>query len=138
MNHVPLNLHPDRLLPTDPLIRTIARGIYESIAGLPIISPHGHVDPTLFVANQPFPNPATLFISPDHYTTRLMHAQGIDLADLGVGRQDLSEAEARKAWKTFCSHWSVYNGTPVQYWFESELAGIFGISQTPSGENADA
>ena len=138
MTRVSLTPHADRLLPTDPLVRSIARGIYESIAALPIISPHGHVDPALLVADEPFPNPATLFISPDHYTTRLMHASGVDLADLGVGRSDLTEAEARKAWSIFCEHWSVYNGTPVQYWFESELANIFGITEVPSSENANA
>lgn len=138
MSSASLAPHPDRLLPAEPGVRAIARRIYASIADLPIISPHGHVDPRLLVDDEPFPNPATLFISPDHYTTRLLHAKGVDLADLGVGRSDLSEAEARKAWKIFCSHWNVYNGTPVQYWFESELAGIFGIDQVPSAETADA
>ena len=138
MSSASLSPHPDRLLPAEPGVRAIARRIYESIAELPIISPHGHVDPQLLVDNLPFPNPATLFISPDHYTTRLMHAQGVDLAQLGVGRSDLTEAEARTAWKTFCSHWNVYSGTPVQYWFESELAGIFGIEQIPSAQTADA
>ena len=138
MSSASLTPHPDRLLPVDPGVRSIARRIYASIADLPIISPHGHVDPKLLLENQPFPNPATLFISPDHYTTRLLHASGVDLADLGVGRQDLSESEARKAWRLFCSHWNVFNGTPVQYWFESELAGIFGIDQIPSASSADA
>lgn len=138
MSHTPLAPHPDRLLPSDPGVRAIARRIYESIAGLPIISPHGHVDARLFVDDAAFDNPTTLFISPDHYTTRLMHASGVDLADLGVGQRTLSDEAARKGWRIFCSNWNLYNGTPVQYWFESEFADIFGISVTPSAETADA
>lgn len=138
MPATPLAPHPDRLLPSDPGVRAIARRIYESIAELPIISPHGHVDARLFVDDAAFENPASLFLSPDHYTTRLLHANGIDLADLGVGRKALSEEEARGAWRIFCEHWSLFNGTPVQYWFESEFADIFGITQAPSAETADA
>ncbi len=130
--------HPDRLLPAEPGVRAIARRIYDSIKDLPIISPHGHVDANLFVQNQAFGNPTTLFISPDHYTTRIMHASGVDLADLGVGRTELSEEEARKGWRIFCSHWNLYRGTPVQYWFESEFANVFGVTQVPSAETADA
>ena len=41
----PLSLHPDRLLPSEPGIRSTARQLYESVKDLPIISPHGHVPP---------------------------------------------------------------------------------------------
>ncbi len=138
MSSQPLSPHADRLLPTDPAVRAVARRIYESIADLPIISPHGHVDAALFVDDAAFPNPTTLFVAPDHYTTRLLHAQGIDLATLGVGRRDLSDVEARAAWRVFCANWPVFAGTPVQFWFEHEFATIFGITEAPSADNADA
>ena len=38
-----LDLHPDRLLPPDPGVRAVARDLYDTVAELPIISPHGHV-----------------------------------------------------------------------------------------------
>jgi glucuronate isomerase len=41
-----LELHPDRLFPPEPTVRAIARRLYHQVGGLPIISPHGHVDPT--------------------------------------------------------------------------------------------
>ena len=44
----PLHLHPDRLFPSDPAQRPIARRLYTQVAGLPIISPHGHTDPAWF------------------------------------------------------------------------------------------
>lgn len=133
-----LTPHPDRLLPTDAQTRALARDIYASIKDLPIVSPHGHVDPMLLVEDRPFADPATLFVSPDHYVTRLLHASGIPLQQLGVGKRSLTEAEARAAWKTFCTHWQVFAGTPMQYWLASELAEIFGITTTPSDATADA
>jgi len=38
-------LHPDRLLPSLPDTRAIARRLYDGIKDLPIVSPHGHTDP---------------------------------------------------------------------------------------------
>ena len=134
----PLRLHPDRLLPADPGVRPIARRLYEAVQHQPIISPHGHIDPRLLLDDEPFPDPATLFITPDHYVTRLLHASGIGLDALGVGRGPLSEAQSREVWRLLCSHWHVYRGTPVRWWLEAELADIFEVDLMPSAETADA
>src|SRR5690625_5941584 len=82
---------PDRLRPTAPAVREIARGLYERMRDQPIISPHGHVDPRLLLDDEPFRDPTSLFITPDHYVNRLMFSRGVDLADLGVGRGPLDE-----------------------------------------------
>ena len=79
-----LQLDPDRLFPSDPATRDVARSLYESVADLPIISPHGHVAPSLLMDDEPFADPAELLIRHDHYVTRLLHSAGIDLATLGV------------------------------------------------------
>ena len=100
-----LALHPDRLLPAEPGVRAIARRLYEEVRDLPVISPHGHVDPRLLLDDEPFPDPATLFITPDHYVTRLLHADGVPLDALGVGRGPLSEDEARAVWRRLCDRW---------------------------------
>ncbi|MFI4987856.1 MAG: glucuronate isomerase, partial [Alphaproteobacteria bacterium] len=60
-------LHPDRLFPPGPAVRGIARRLYGEVKSLPIVSPHGHTDPQWFADDAPFPDPATLFIVPDHY-----------------------------------------------------------------------
>ncbi len=133
----PLSLHPDRLLPVDPTVRDIARRLYEAVEGLPIISPHGHVDARMLLDDVPFADPATLFVTPDHYVTRLLHASGVSLGALGVGRTQLSEDDARQIWRLLCSHWPVYRGTPVRFWLESELAQIFGVQVRPSARTAD-
>ncbi|MGC8513361.1 MAG: glucuronate isomerase, partial [Acidimicrobiales bacterium] len=132
-----LELNPDRLLPGDPQQRRIARQLYEAVKELPVISPHGHVDPRILAEDVPFRDPAGLVISPDHYVTRLLHADGVSLHDLGVGRQALSEDEARRAWRHLCEHWKVFAGTPVRFWLEAELVEIFGVTLRPSAQTAD-
>src|SRR5881227_2853681 len=116
-----LTLDPDRLLPADPGERAIARRLYETVRDLPLISPHGHVDPRVLLDDEPFPDPATLFITPDHYVTRLLHADGVPLEALGVGQGALSEQTSREVWRQLCAHWPIFRGTPVRYWLEHEL-----------------
>ena len=60
-------IHPDRLFPAEPSTRKIARTLYESVRTLPIVSPHGHTQAAWFATNKPFPDPAQLFVQPDHY-----------------------------------------------------------------------
>ncbi|GAA1820600.1 glucuronate isomerase [Agromyces neolithicus] len=131
-----LLLDPDRLFPTDPATRDIARGLYETVAQLPIISPHGHVAPSLLLDDEPFADPADLFITYDHYVTRLLHAAGVDLSTLGVGRS--GAVDPREAWRTFASHWHLYAGTASGYWLTHELSTLFDIEVEPSAETADA
>lgn len=133
----PLTLHPDRLLPADPATRGIARDLYGVVRDLPIISPHGHVPAQWWADDVPFEDPTSLLITPDHYVTRMLHAQGVQLADLGVGQQDFSAEQSRQAFRLLCTHWKAYRGTPVKFWLESELGEIFGIDLEPSAQTAD-
>lgn len=132
-----LVLHPDRLFPADPGTRAIARRLFEAVESLPIISPHGHLDAAMLAADEPLGDPTALLITSDHYVTRLLHASGVPLADLGVGQGPLPEAASRRAWRLLCEHWDVFRGTPVRYWLECELADIFGVAVRPSASNAD-
>jgi len=133
-----LHLHPARLLPADPGVRAIAVRLYETVREQPIVSPHGHVDPRILLQDKPFADPTNLLVQPDHYVTRLLHASGVPLDALGVGQGPLPEAQSRGAWRLLCSNWSVFRGTPMRYWFDSELGEIFGVAQRPSAANADA
>lgn len=131
-----LALDPDRLLPLDPATRDIARGLYERVAAMAILSPHGHVAPSMLRDDRAFSDPAALFITHDHYVTRMLHAAGIDLADLGVGTA--APADPREAWRLLCSNWHLYYATASGYWLTHELVTLFGIDQEPSAESADA
>jgi len=132
-----LRLHPDRLLPAEPGVRDIARRLYDAVRESPIISPHCHVDPQVLLDDAPFADPASLFIQPDHYVTRLLHAGGVPLDRLGVAEGPLPESRARDAWRLLCANWHLLRGTPVRYWFDSELSEIFGIVERPSADNSD-
>jgi glucuronate isomerase len=125
------------LLPVDPDTRAIARRIYDAVRELPVISPHGHVDPRLLLDNEPFPDPAALFVTPDHYVTRLLHASGVGLEELGVGQGPLSEDASRAVWRRLCEHWAVFRGTPMRFWLEAELAEIFDVTLRPNADTAD-
>ncbi|PCN49537.1 glucuronate isomerase [Curtobacterium sp. 'Ferrero'] len=132
----PLAPHPDRLFPADPGARTVARTVYEAVADAPIISPHGHVDAALIADDEPFPDPAALLVTPDHYVLRLLHANGVGLDELGRGAA--GPVDGRAVWRHLAEHWDDFLGTPVRYWFETELHDVFGLREAPSAENADA
>ncbi len=116
-----------------------ARAVYEVTAGLPIVSPHGHVDPALLAEDRPFPEPTDLLITPDHYVFRMLHSRGVDLDALGIPRADGSRAEVdpRDVWRTFCAHWRLFAGTPTRAWLEYVLHELFGVREAPSAETAD-
>lgn len=133
-----LTPHPDRLLPAEPETRAIARRLYAAVQDLPIISPHGHVPVQWLAANTPFTDPTSLLISPDHYIFRLLHAAGVPLSDLGVGDATLDQEASRRAWRIFCTNWSIFRGTPSRFWMESVLSTIFGVTQRPGADTADA
>lgn len=132
-------LHDDRLFPADPVTRGIARRLYAGIRDLPIISPHGHTDPRWFAEDNPFPDPATLLVKPDHYIFRMLYSQGVRLEQLGIARKDGGpvETDPRTIWRLFASHWRLFRGTPTRLWFEHALSDVFGINERLSTENAD-
>ena len=69
-------LHEDRLFPAEEKTRAIARRLYDGIKDLPIVSPHGHTQAGWFARNEPFPDPVTLFVQPDHYVFRMLVQPG--------------------------------------------------------------
>ena len=87
--HPKWHLPADRYFDPDPTQRRIARELYETVAGLPLICPHGRVDPRLFAdEGATFGTPVDLLIIPDHYVFRLLYSQGIPLEALGIPRAD--------------------------------------------------
>jgi glucuronate isomerase len=128
----PQGRDPHRLLPVDHSTRAIAADLYERVAAAPIISPHGHVAPSLLLDDQQFANPADLFITHDHYVTRLLHAAGIGLAELGA------DADPREAWRLLAEHWHLFAGTASGYWIEEELSEVLGLPLPLSVDTYDA
>lgn len=135
-----LTSDPDRLFPVEPRTRDIARSLYESVAALPIISPHGHVDPRLLLDDEPFGDPTELLLRYDHYVTRLLHAAGIALGDLTIPDRTgaTPTADPRAAWRRFCENWHLFAGTASGYWLRHEFTELFGLTEQPDADNADA
>jgi glucuronate isomerase len=134
-------LSADRFFAPDPGQRRVAREIYDAIAELPIVSPHGHVDPALLAdENATFGSPADLFIIPDHYVFRMLYSQGVALEALGIPRRDggAVEADHRKIWQAFAEHFYLFRGTPSGVWLAHELYEVFGIKQKLNGATAQA
>ena len=71
-----------------------AVAVNAEIRDLPIVSPHGHTDPRWYAQDQPFPDPARLFIVPDHYIFRMLYSQGVPLEELGIPRLFYHSAES--------------------------------------------
>jgi glucuronate isomerase len=130
----PLILHPDRLFPSDPEQRDIARRLYAEVASLPIISPHGHTDPSWFAGNAPFGNAAELLLHPDHYLFRMLFSQGISLDALGIGNRD---ADPRESWRLFARNYHLFRGTPSRMWMDWVFAEVFGFDVQFSAETSD-
>jgi len=132
-------LHADRLFPADPGVRNIARGLYESVRDLPIISPHGHTDPRWFAENEPFGNPAELLLAPDHYIYRMLYSQGIRLEALCVpSRGGKPDTDPRNAWRTFAANYHLFRGTPSRMWLDHVFETVFGVTELLSADTADA
>ena len=135
-----MSLHPDRLFPAEPGTRAIARRLYERVAGLPIVSPHGHTDPRWYAQDAAFPDPAALFVTPDHYIFRMLRSQGVALETLGVPRADGGpvETDPRAIWARFAQHFHLFRGTPSRLWFEHALETVFGVTERLAPETATA
>lgn len=132
-------LDDNRLFPIESGARGIAQELYKGVRDLPIISPHGHVDPRWFAENKAFPDPAQLFVTPDHYVFRMLFSQGVSLTDLGVPRLDggWTETDGRKIWRLFAENFHLLRGTPSRMWLEHAFETVFGITKRLSASTAD-
>jgi len=128
-------LDDDRLFPAESEARKVARALYESIRNLPIVSPHGHTQAAWFATNAPFPDPATLFVQPDHYVFRMLYSQGVSLDDLAIGQSQIKDP--RKVWHIFASHYYLFRGTPTRIWLDFAFQNLFGLTERLSETTAD-
>lgn len=133
------SLSRDRCFDADPIQRQIARQFFDSISSLPLVCPHGHVDPAL-LANPAarFGSPTELLIIPDHYVFRMLYSRGVSLEALGIPTSDGSpvETDHRKIWQLFADHFYLFRGTPSGLWLKDELTNVFGVDEPLNSRNA--
>ena len=128
-------LHDDRLFPPDATTRSLARALYATVRNLPIVSPHGHTNAAWFAQNEAFPDPAKLFIQPDHYVTRMLYSQGVQLEQLEIGADTIRDPRA--VWRIFAKHYYLFRGTPTRLWLDYAFQDLFGMQQRLSPATAD-
>lgn len=132
--------HPkDRYFDDSPKQKEIAATLYHQVADLPLICPHGHVDPRTFAdPNYEFGTPVDLLIIPDHYVFRMLYSQGISLESLGVPRTDGGpvEVDHRIIWQVFAENFYLFLGTPSGAWLKHTLCQVFGIDEKLTGDTA--
>lgn len=133
-------LHPDRLFASCPEQRAIARELYGQVAALPIISPHGHTDPTWFADNKPFANATELLLQPDHYLLRMLYSQGISLDTLGIAPVDgaAQSVDPADVWQIFADNYHLFRGTPTQFWMDHVFGEVFGFDERLTSASARA
>lgn len=128
-------LHPDRLFPAEPNTRNLARELYDLVKDQPIISPHGHTDPSWFSLNQSFGDPVSLLVIPDHYLLRMFYGQGMKMENFGVGER--AETDKRKIWHAFAKNFHLFRGTPSALWLKHVFHEVFKIDKALNQEMAD-
>jgi glucuronate isomerase len=132
-------LPEDRYFGPEARQKEIATHLYQQVANLPLICPHGHVDPRLLAdPDYSFGTPTELFIIPDHYIFRMLYSQDIPLEQLGIPRLDGGEVEQdhRKIWQTFAENFYLFRGTPTGAWLNHELRDVFGVEDKLTAESA--
>ena len=107
----------------------LARAIYGEMRKYPIISPHGHVDAAMILANKNFTDPVALLMAPDHYILRMLHSQGVKY-------EKLAENSSEENWKLLAENWKLFRSTPSRIWFQEILATLFDVSEILAPENA--
>ena len=133
-----LELHPDRLFPADPGTRTIARDLYATVAELPIVSPHGHTDPSWFATDANWTDATSLLLAPDHYLYRMLYSQGIALDALAIpSKAGTPATDPRAAWRLFASNYHLFRGTPSRLWLDHVFADVFGMTEALDASTAD-
>ncbi len=136
-----LYLPEDRFFGPDGRQKAAAQYLYNTITNLPLICPHGHVDPRLFAdPDASLGNPAELFIVPDHYVFRILYSQGIPLESLGVparlGSGVEVEQDPRKIWQLFAENYYLFRATPTGLWLNYALRYLFEVRQKLNGKTA--
>lgn len=121
-------LQERRLLGTEPL----AWELYQAVRGLPLVCPHGHVNPALLADPEArFPDPVDLFIRPDHYILRMLYSQGLSL-DFFLDH----DIEPERVWTRFAKHYHLFWGTPSGIWLDHQLSEIFGVNEPLGPQSA--
>ncbi len=109
--------------------------LYRSVADLPIVSPHGHIDVRLLAdpAARLDP-PGRLFVTTDHYVVRMLYSQGVPLERCGLGG---AEVDDRAVWQLLADNVHLFALTPTGLWLRETLTTVFGVEHELDSASAE-
>ena len=109
--------------------------LYNDVAELPIVSPHGHIDVRLFADPEArLDPPGRLFVGADHYVVRMLYSQGVPLERAGLGE---TEVDDRAVWQLLADNVHLFALTPTGLWLRETLATVFGIDERLDSDSAE-
>ena len=134
--NVPTDLRPGRYIEASEL----GLDLYRSVAELPIVSPHGHIDVRLLAdPTARLDPPGRLFVTTDHYVVRMLYSQGVPLERAGLRTRDGSEAavDDRAVWQLLADNVHLFALTPTGLWLRETLATVFGVEEPLEASSAE-
>ena len=109
--------------------------LYNDVAELPIVSPHGHIDVRLFADPEArLDPPGRLFVGADHYVVRMLYSQGVPLERAGLGE---TQVDDRAVWQLLADNVHLFALTPTGLWLRETLATVFGIDERLDSDSAE-
>jgi len=111
----------------------VAREIYESIQGLPILDAHNHCDVKALSEDRKFENFWEAEAATDHYVWECLRKCGVDEALL-TGK----EASDKEKFLAFAANFELVAGNPTYEWIHLDLKRRLGIDLEINAENAEA
>ena len=124
MNHSPF-ISPNFLLQTDTAVE-----LFQSVADLPIIDYHNHINPVDLANNRRYENLTQLWLSLDPYKHRLMRINGVPEAQI------TGPASDREKFQRWAETLPRALGNPLFHWSALELKRVFGIDELLNADNA--
>lgn len=109
-----------------------ARELYASIADLPVVDPHNHVDLEEVVENEPWDDIWEVEGATDHYVWQLMRKRGVPEERI------TGDASNREKFEAFAEVFPEFAGNPTYDWVMLDLKRRFGIDEPLNAENAEA
>jgi len=109
--NVPTDLTPGRYIEGGS---ELGLDLYRSVAELPIVSPHGHIDVRLLAdSTARLDPPGRLFVTTDHYVMRMLYWQGVPLERAGLRTRDGGEAavDDRAVWQVLADNVQLFTRT---------------------------
>ncbi len=106
--------------------------LYRTVAELPLVSPHGHIDVGLFAAPAArLDAPGRLFVTADHYVVRMLYSQGVPLEQAGLVPRDgrAERVDDLAVWQLLADNVHLFALTPTGLWLRETLATVFGIEE---------